>query len=75
MDLVSAELFLYYSHILLNFWISREWLHVVFAFEKQINISFVNSAFYFLTDFILKAQIMMCPKSLYHSHSQRVNRD
>ena len=62
MDLVSAELFLYFSHILLNFWISREWLHVVFAFEKQINMSFVKSAFFFSDRLYIKSRNYDVPK-------------
>ena len=33
-------------------------------------MSFLTFVFYYLTDFILGAQIMMCPKSLYGAHNQ-----
>ena len=64
-DLLGAELFLYFSHILLNFWMTI----YVFAFRKLNNMSPVKPAFYFLTDFILDALIAMCPKSLYYPYN------
>ena len=65
-NLVGAKFFLYFSHILLNFWMSRGLFHFAFAIEKQNNMSFVKSVFKnFLTYFILGSQIMMCPKSVY----------
>ena len=64
-----CQIFLCFSHILFNFWI-REQFFVVFGFEKLVNMLFVKSVFAFLTDFILSAQIMICPKSLYRSHNQ-----
>lgn len=64
-NLVADELFLYFSHILLNFWMTI----YVFAFRKLNNMSPVKPAFYFLTDFILDALIAMCPKSLYYPYN------
>ena len=64
-DLVDASFFLYFRHILLNFWIVKD----NFAFEKQINMSVVKSVFYFLTDFILGPQIMICPKLVHRRHN------
>ena len=39
--------FPYSNHILLKFWMTREWFHVVFAFSKQNNMSFVKPFFIF----------------------------
>ena len=37
-------------------------LFVFMLFEKQNNMSFVKSVFYYLTDIVFGVQIMMCPK-------------
>ena len=68
-NLVADELFLYFSHILLNCWMTREWFYVVFVFEKQNNMSFVKSVF-FLFLFNLAAKNVNSPKVLYHSHNK-----
>lgn len=52
MDLVGAELFLYFK-MLLNFV-----FYVVFAFEKQNNAPSLKYVFHFLTDFILSVKII-----------------
>ena len=67
LDLIAAKRFLYFSHILLNFWMVR-W-HFFLAFKKPNNMSFKDSAFYFLADIILGARMMMCPKLIYCCHN------
>lgn len=43
---------------------------MLFSLEKRNNMSFVKFVFYFLQDFILEVQIMVCPKSVYHCHNR-----
>ena len=69
-DFAGAKL-LNFSHVLFNFWITKELFYVAFLFEKQNNMPFVKSvfSFSFLTDFVLGAQMMICQKLLYRCHN------
>lgn len=70
----NVEILLYFSHILFNFWMKREWFYVVFVVFKNEKKSVVKSVFYFLRDFILRSQSMMHLKLVYHTLNRLVNK-
>ena len=70
MGLVSIKLFLYFSHILHNFWMVGGYFSAELV---SFMMSFVNLFLILWQTLILGAQIMICPKLLCHCQNQPKN--